>query len=216
MLERSAQLRPAAVDPAPDGAQLDAQSGRYLLVRQALDVTEDDRGPVLGREGLQGRLDIAVQVPVVKGVRRRPGAVTEARGCVVAQALEPDSLLAAGHVEEQVGGDAVQPALERPRRVAGQRPEDAHKNLLGEVLSVVAVAGEPVGEAVDPGRVLPDDVIPAGRRPVGGGSRRWLALVHARPPHTAPKHCNAICAPGLPGHNVNGRDIPASSRDSVR
>src|SRR6202167_1162631 len=139
------------MDPASDGGPLDPLRGGDLLIGQALDVTEDDRGPVLGRQRLERGLDVAVEVPIVKGVRWRPGAVTETRRSIVAKALEPDSLLAAGHVKEQVGGNAVQPAFEGPRRVAGQGPEDAHKDLLGEVLCVVAVTGEPVSKAVDPG-----------------------------------------------------------------
>ena len=71
MFQGSAQLGPAAVDPAAHGAQLDAQRVGYFLVGQALDVAEDDRGPVLGRESLERILDVAVQVPVVEGLRGR-------------------------------------------------------------------------------------------------------------------------------------------------
>src|SRR5256885_9075333 len=41
VLERGAQLGPAAVDPAAHRAQLHAQGGRDLLVGEALDVTQD-------------------------------------------------------------------------------------------------------------------------------------------------------------------------------
>src|ERR1700691_6775956 len=106
------------MDPASDGGPLDPLRGGDLLIGQALDVTEDDRGPVLGRERLERGLDVAVQVPIVKGVRWRPRAVTKTRRSIVAKALEPDSLLAAGHVKEQGGGNAVQPGLEGPPRGA--------------------------------------------------------------------------------------------------
>ena len=52
-----------------------------------------------------------------------------------------DALLAAGLVEEEVGGDAVQPAVEGSGLEVGKGAEDADKNFLGEVLGVVLVAG---------------------------------------------------------------------------
>src|SRR5258708_25370560 len=141
MFECRSQLRPSAVDPAADGAQLDPERGGYLLIRQALDVTEDNRGPVLGRESLQRGLDVGVQVPVVEGLRGRWSAVAEPRCRLLPESLEPDPLPAARHVQEQVRGNPVQPALERPWRVAGQRPEDPDENLLGQVLGVMGVSG---------------------------------------------------------------------------
>ena len=142
-----------------------------------------------------------------KACAGRRAAVAQPRGRLLAEPLEPDPLLAARHVQEQVGGYPVQPALEGPRRVAGQRPEDAHEDLLREVLGIVAVPGEPVGEAVNPGGMVPDHVIPAGRRPVHGGSRLWLTLLHGHPLSTAPTLCNTnrrirasrgLAAPQLP------------------
>jgi len=84
---------------------------------------------------------------------------------LVAQPLEPDPLPAPGHVEEQVGGDPVQPPLEGARGVAGERAEHPDEDLLGQVLGVVLVAGEPVGQPVDPRRVLAHQVVPARGRP---------------------------------------------------
>src|SRR5258707_5814177 len=151
VFECRSQLRPAAVDSAADGAQLDPERGGDLLVGQALDVTEDNRGPVLGREGLQRGLDVGIQMPVVESLRGRRAAVAEPGGRLLAEPLEPDPLPAARHVQEQIRGNPVQPALERPWRIAWQRPEDSHEDLLGEVLGVVAVAGEPVSQTVDAG-----------------------------------------------------------------
>src|SRR5690349_16754820 len=47
VLERRAQLGPAAVDPAAHRTQLDAEGGRDLLVGEALDIAEHDGGAVL-------------------------------------------------------------------------------------------------------------------------------------------------------------------------
>src|SRR5258708_14011437 len=116
MFECRSQLRPSAVDPAADGAQLDPERGGYLLIRQALDVTEDNRGPVLGREALQRGLDVGVQVPVVEGLRGRRAAVAEARRRFLTEPLEPDPLLAAGHVHGQGRPEPRPPAPSRARR----------------------------------------------------------------------------------------------------
>ena len=56
----------------------------------------------------------------------------------------------------------MQPALEGPGRVAVERAEDAHEDLLGEVLGVVAVTGQAVGQPEDAVGVLLDDLVPRG------------------------------------------------------
>ena len=92
---------------------------------------------------------------------------------VLGQRLHADAAAAADHVEEQVRGDAVQPALEGARLVVLQRAEDADEGLLREILGVVLVAGQAVGEAVDPVGVLAHQLVP-GRHggPVAGGIER--------------------------------------------
>ena len=107
-------------------------------------------------------LDVVVEGLV--GVRHvRAGAGTrEPVGALVGEGVEADPLLAARLVEEQVGGDAVQPALEGAGGVRRQRAEDAHEHLLGEVLGVVAVPGQAVGQPVDPVGVPRDDLVPGG------------------------------------------------------
>ena len=87
---------------------------------------------------------------------------------VVGQRIEPDALAPAHHVEEQVRGDPVQPALERARRVLGQGLEDPDERLLGQILGVGAVARQTVGEPIDPIGVLAHDLVPRGRHPHGG------------------------------------------------
>ena len=120
-----------------------------------------------GARASRALLDVAVEVVVVVGLGRRRLPPGQPVGGVVGERVEPDALLAAHLVEEQVGGDAVQPALERARRVGRQGPEDADEDVLGEVLGVVRVAGEAVGQPVDARGVRADDLVPAGRRPVG-------------------------------------------------
>src|SRR5579859_3378123 len=150
MLERGAQLGTAAMDPAADGAKLDAEDVRDLLVRQALDVAEDDGGAIFRRQVGERSGDVMIEMTLVEGLRRsRLGALQPGRR-FLAESLEPNPLLPARDVQEQVRGDAMEPALESPRRVAWQRPEHAHEDLLREVLGVVAVAGQPVGQPIDP------------------------------------------------------------------
>jgi hypothetical protein len=53
------------VDPAADGAELDAQRGADLLVAQALDVTQDDGGTELRWQRVQRSLQVRSQPRVV-------------------------------------------------------------------------------------------------------------------------------------------------------
>ena len=109
-------------------------------------------------------------------VLRRDVGALEPCGALVGEGVEADPLLAAGAVEEEVGGDAVQPALERAGRVGVERAEDPDEDLLREVLGVGAVAGEAVGQAEDAIGVVLDDLVP--RRHADGGFTR----VHHRCP----------------------------------
>ena len=103
-------------------------------------------------------------VPHLRGSQVRAG---QALRDIIAETLEADPLPAAGPVQEQVGGDPVQPPLERPRRVAGQGAEHADENFLREVFRVVLVSGEPVGEPVHARGVRSHDLFPAGKFPLG-------------------------------------------------
>jgi hypothetical protein len=160
------------VDTAAHRPQLDPERRGDLLVRQSFDVAQHDRRAVFGRQGLQCLLHVGVEMARVECLGGCGLAVAQQAHGLIAEPFEPDPLPAPGHVEEEVGGDPVQPALEGARGVAGERAEDPHEDLLGEVLGVVHVAGEPVREPVDPRRVLAHQVIPARRRPL----RRRLGL----------------------------------------
>ena len=91
-------------------------------------------------------------------------------GALVGQRVEADPLLAAGLVEEQVGGDPVDPALEGAGRVGREAAEDADEDLLGEVLGIVPVAGQAEREAVDAVGVPVDDLLPGGHAGVARGA----------------------------------------------
>ncbi len=54
----------------------------------------------------------------------------------------------------------MQPALERAGLIVLQRPEHPDERLLGEVLGVVLVTREPVGQPVDPVGVLTHQLVP--------------------------------------------------------
>ena len=58
MRQRLAQGGAAAVDAGADGAELDVEGGRDLLVGEALDVAEDDGGAELRWERVERRLDV--------------------------------------------------------------------------------------------------------------------------------------------------------------
>ena len=113
VFERGAQLGPASVDPAAYGAHLHAERRGDLLVRQALDVAQDDRGAVFRGEGVERRLDVAVEMLIVVCLGRAGFPAAQPLGRVVTETFEADPLLAAYLVEEEVRRDAVQPTLER-------------------------------------------------------------------------------------------------------
>ena len=80
-----------------------------------------------------------------------------------------------------IRGDADERSLRSLARGVGvQRAEDADEHFLSQVLGVMAVAGQAVGEPVHPGRVVPDDCLPGGRRPRRRGRVRisLLGTVH--------------------------------------
>ncbi len=152
------------MDAAADRADLDAERGGDLLVRQALQVAEHHSRPEVRRERVERGLHVVVEVRLVVDLRRSAVPAGQSLG-VIGQRVEADPRLAPDLVEEQVRRDPVQPALEGAGGVAGQRAEDADEDLLGEVLGVVLVAGQPVGEPVDARRVGAHHLVPRRRGP---------------------------------------------------
>ena len=65
------QLGAAAVDAAAYGAELDAEDVGDLLVRQPLDVAEDDGRAVLRQQRVERGLDVVVEVRVLVDLGRR-------------------------------------------------------------------------------------------------------------------------------------------------
>ena len=110
-------------------------------------------------------LDVVVEVGVGVVLFRADLTAGQPGGRIIGEGVEPDPLLAAHPVKEDVGGDPVQPALEGAGLVGVQRAEHADEHVVGQVLGVVHVAGQAIGQAVDPGRVLRDDLFPGRRHP---------------------------------------------------
>ena len=129
-------------------------------------------------------------------------------GALVGERVEADPLLAAGLVEEEVGGDPVEPALEGAGRVGREAAEDADEDLLGEVLGVVPVAGQAEGEPVDAVGVPVDDLLPGGHAvgAVAAGVRRASRRPRAPPAGAcAPADPNSVCPrPRLSGSRLRG------------
>jgi hypothetical protein len=155
------------VDARAYGPELEAEDVGDLLVGQALDVAEHHGGAEVRGKGGERRLHVVVEEAVehlrVGGDR----AAGDPAVRVVRERVEADLRLAAGLVEEEVRGDPVQPALEGARGVGGQGPEDPDEDLLGEVLRIVRVARQPVGQPVDASGVLGDDLVPRRGLPLG-------------------------------------------------
>ena len=180
MGQRGAEHGAAAVDAGADGAELGVEDLGDLVVGQTLDIAEHHGGPELRRQGPEGLLDVVVERLV--GVRRvgRGQLAVEPLRPVVGQRVEPDALLATGVVEEEVGGDPVDPALEGARLVGVEAAEDPDEDLLREVLGVVAVAGQAQRETVDPVGVPVDDLLPGGNALEGSREVRRLPRVRRR------------------------------------
>src|SRR6201999_906518 len=77
----------------------------------------------------------------------------------------------------------------RARGIAAQGADPPDEALLGQVLGVVRLAGRPVGQAIDTGRVGADDIVPAGRRPLRGRSGLRASVVHPDLPRLVPNCC---------------------------
>jgi hypothetical protein len=193
------------VDAGADGAELGVEDLGDLLVGQALDVAEDDGGPEVRRQLGQGPLHVVVEGAVGVVVVRRGDGAAQPGGTLVGEGVEADPLLAAGLVQEQVGGDPVQPALEGARCVGRQRAEHPDEHVLGQVLGVRGVAGETVGQPVDALGVLVDDLVPAGNH--RGGIHRRLLLA------TAPQTLTSLTVGNAAERNLSGDNVrPVNSR----
>src|SRR5579862_1505785 len=98
---------------------------------------------------------------VLIGRFRRAGEVFDA-GLVIERPGQPVVMRAPIVVDEQVAGDADQPAGER--RFGGTKAseglEDTEEDVLRQVLRVGVTACEAITQAVNATRVLPDQILP--------------------------------------------------------
>ncbi|SHV89759.1 Uncharacterised protein [Mycobacteroides abscessus subsp. abscessus] len=79
---------------------------------------------------------------------------------VLGQRFHADASAATNHVEEQIGGDAVQPPLEGAGLVVLQRAEHPDEGFLCQVLGILLAAGKPVRQAVHAVGMLTNQFIP--------------------------------------------------------
>ena len=156
------------MDAGAHGAELESEGGRDLLVGEPLDVAQDDSGTKVGREGVERALHVVVELGVEYDLLGASGRGGQARVGIVGERVEADALLSTHAVEEEVRRDAVQPALEGSRPVGAQGVEHADEDVVREVLGVVNIAREAVGQAVDARAVLGDDLLPRRRSPAFG------------------------------------------------
>jgi hypothetical protein len=134
-----------------------------LLVREADDVAEDDGLTEVDRKLEQSLLNVVTEGdPVELGVGRvGRGEIPSVdlvwhRGCGT-------TLLPANIIEEGVASDAPQPAFEAPGLIAGKPASHSEEDFLDEVVRVVRVAGEAIGEVVDLPSVDTGDLFPCER-----------------------------------------------------
>ena len=173
--ERLAEHRAAAVDAGADRAHLDAEHVRDLLVGQPLDVAEDDRRAELRRERRERRLTSASKVWLryaASGVGSLLGRRSPASSASESNRIR--LLRRAWSRKRFVVIRCSQPS-KVPGGVGVQRAEHPDEDLLGEVLGVVRVAGQAVGEAEDPRRVVGRRSAPSWARPAARSGRpvRW-------------------------------------------
>ena len=86
----------------------------------------------------------------------------------------------ANHVQEEVGGNTMQPAFKRTGLVFIQGTEDAHKGFLGEILCIVLITGEAIRQAVDAIGMFGHQVTPGGHVSFAGIERRGTGQLRLR------------------------------------
>ena len=86
----------------------------------------------------------------------------------------------ADHVQEEVGGNTVQPAFKRTGLILIQGAEDAHEGFLGEVLCIVLITRETIRQAVDAIGMLGHQVTPGGHVGFAGIERRGTGQLRLR------------------------------------
>src|SRR5262245_27776253 len=111
------------MDAAAHGAELHAKGRGDLFVGQALDVAQHHGCAVFGGQRFERGGDVVVKVAIFERLGGSGAGAMQALCRVIAKTLEANALTAPRHVEEEVRGDAVQPALEGPWRVPADGPE---------------------------------------------------------------------------------------------
>lgn len=143
--EQVGQPGPTSGDPGADGARWDAEDGGDLGVVEASQITEDDRGPELGRELLEGSVDVKAGIDRLLGAEGGPSVKVGVVG------WDGPAPLAAQLVEGGVHRDPVGPRREpaapvEPADVAG----DGDHGVLGGVVGVSVLASQAPTDGEEP------------------------------------------------------------------
>jgi hypothetical protein len=153
------------MQPAHDCSDGDVEDLGDLLVRESLDVAEQDRYPELLGKRLDGLLDLDVGEAVedlVLGAPRRRGRLQAAQAPVQVEAVDlvdvglvGPALLGPIRVDEGIREDAVQPRLEVGALLESlEPPVRLQVGVLHQVLGVGGIAGHPQRGGVDRRHVL--------------------------------------------------------------
>lgn len=170
MCQFGAQHGAATVNARAHRAEFDVQDAGYFVVRQALEVAQHYCRAELSRQFVECLLHVEIEVHLFESTLWAWIGGRNALFTAVNEGIKSNALLAAGLIQEKIGGDAVQPSTKRSRLIRMERAEDSEEGLLSEIFGILAVARQSERKSVDLGRIFCNDFLPAGNvRCICGG-----------------------------------------------
>ena len=131
----------------PDRADGDGERVRDLFARLTDDVAQHDHGAKIFGQRSEGILDVIGQIASSQFLVRRHPALDDPIGVIGQRRLRAPGT-PSGVVEEHVGHDARKPSVEVAGLVSHQATFDPEQCFLDNVLGVVVVPGQAIGDRV--------------------------------------------------------------------
>ncbi len=147
------------MNPTSYRSKRDVERIGDLLISEAHNVFQNHRDPIVGTEVIEkvlqvlgefvlGRLDVCT-----RRTDQHPVGV-------IWQRHRWTTILFANSIQERIGCDSAQPALDIAGLIVGQPALHAKQDILNNILSIVMVTGEPVGQPIEEPSVILCDFFP--------------------------------------------------------
>lgn len=149
------------MNPTSYRSERDVERIGDLLIGESHDVLQNHRDPVVRTEVIEKMLQVLGQF-VLGRLEVCTRRTDQHPVGIIWQCHRWTTIQFANSIQERIGSDSAQPALDIAGLIVGQPTLHAKQDILNNILSIMMVTGEPVGQPIQKPSVILCDFFPRG------------------------------------------------------